>query len=122
MVAATATATLSNEFRGLAADPIVANACSVDAYNTCDSNANCSDTGLPYPQVSCTCHFGYTDTNPASPGTECQDQCFPAPNAPYCLNSATCVPTASSKPDCQCNQWYLGSRCENLNAGLVAAV
>jgi len=116
---------LSSDFRSTASGPMPASgdACADATYNTCDPNAQCTNGAVgDYPQVICSCNFGYTDLDPTVPGTQCQNQCMPAPNQPFCLNNAVCTPTNSSAPDCKCDQWHLGNRCENLNAGIVAAV
>lgn len=118
----TASETIDVDLTSLSSSTTVTGACDDNTFNTCDANAVCSE-GASYPLVTCACNFGYTDTNLADPGKSCQDQCYPSdPETPYCLNDAVCVPTSGNKPDCQCSQWYLGGRCENLNAGLVAAV
>ncbi|XP_076810619.1 uncharacterized protein LOC143453252 isoform X4 [Clavelina lepadiformis] len=97
------------------------NECSDDEINDCGTSASCGDI-TEYPGYVCTCDPGFRDKNTTYTGRECEEQCV-LDGESYCLNGGSCNAILHvGDPLCTCTQWYIGTRCENLNSSVVAAL
>ncbi|XP_076810629.1 uncharacterized protein LOC143453253 isoform X3 [Clavelina lepadiformis] len=97
------------------------NECSDDETNDCGTDASCGDI-TEYPGYVCTCDPGFRDKNTTYTGRECEEQCV-LDGESYCLNGGSCNAILHvGDPLCTCTQWYIGTRCENLNSSVVAAL
>ncbi|CAK8682430.1 unnamed protein product [Clavelina lepadiformis] len=97
------------------------NECSDDEINDCGTSASCGDI-TEYPGYVCTCDPGFRDKNTTYTGRECEEQCV-LDEESYCLNGGSCNAILHvGDPLCTCTQWYIGTRCENLNNQLIGVV
>ncbi|CAK8682434.1 unnamed protein product [Clavelina lepadiformis] len=97
------------------------NECSDDEINDCGTSASCGDI-TEYPGYVCTCDPGFRDKNTTYTGRECEEQCV-LDGESYCLNGGSCNAILHvGDPLCTCTQWYIGTRCENLNNQLIGVV